>query len=221
MIQQRNRFILAIFMAFVALLAGCSTTAKQTVPQDTDPESILSAIFDLEGIKSATSVVTEPLTETSEIEENISIRYQYAFLVKGAINQDNQAVADRLYVVSAVENMRNDMEISIQYTSGTINGEVAEHNPRHRPITVKVCQDDAKSPPCETDDSKSYEADAHFFSLDEFPAFRSHDNVVDMSVRYALGKNKKELREQYLSDSGLQNSGEANVSLKLPDTFVK
>lgn len=220
MIQKRNRFVIAIVMAFTALFAGCSTSVKQTVPQDTDPESILNAIYDLEGIQSASSVVTEPLTEISEIEENISIRYQYAFLVKGAVDQNNQAVPDRLYVVSAVENTREDLEISIQYTNGAINGEIAKHNPRHRPITVKICQDDSKSP-CGADDSKSYEADAFVFSLDEFPAFRSHSNVVDISVYYALGKNKKELREQYLSDSGLQNTDKANVSLKLPDTFVK
>ncbi|WP_242615037.1 hypothetical protein [Paenibacillus solani] len=208
-------------MAFATLLAGCSPFVKQTVPQDTNPESIISAIYDLEGIKFVGSVNTEPLTEISEIEENISIHHQYAFLVKGAVNRDNQTVPDRLYVVSAVENTRKDQEISIQYIDGSINGEIAKNNPRHLPINVKVCPDDSKSP-CGADDSKTYKADAVVFSLDHFPAFQSDGNVVDISVKYALGKNKKELREQYLSDSGLQQyTDKANVSLKLPDTFVK
>ncbi|WP_259445454.1 hypothetical protein [Paenibacillus lautus] len=80
--RKKNRYVIAIFMAFAALFTGCSTSVKQTVPQNTDPESMLSVIYDVEGIKSAGSVNTEPLTEISEIEENISIRYQYAFLVK-------------------------------------------------------------------------------------------------------------------------------------------
>ncbi|WP_194541079.1 hypothetical protein [Paenibacillus sp. JZ16] len=220
MIHKKNRYVIAIFMAFAALLTGCSTSVKQTVPQNTDPESILSVIYDVEGIKSAGSVNTEPLTEISEIEENISIRYQYAFLVKDAVNQNNQAVPDRLYVVSAVENTRKDREISVQYIDGSINGVIAERNPPHLPITVNICPDDSKSP-CGADGSKTYQADAFVFSLDQFPAFRSHDNVVDISVKYALGKNKKELREQFLSDSGLQDTDKAIVSLKLPDTFVK
>ncbi|WP_258394687.1 hypothetical protein [Paenibacillus sp. MDMC362] len=189
MIRKKNRYIIAIFMAFAALFTGCSTSVKQTVPLNTDPESILSALYDLDGIKSAGSVNTEPLTEISEIEDNISIRYQYVFLVKDAVNENNQAVPDRLYVVSAVENTRNDREISIQYTDGSINGETAKHNPRHRPITVDICPDDSKSP-CEADDSKTYQANAVAFSLDQFPAFRSHDNVVDISVKYALGKRR-------------------------------
>lgn len=122
-------------MAFATLLAGCSPSVKQTVPQNTNPESILSAIYDLEGIKFVGSVNTEPLTEISEIEENISIRYQYAFLVRDAVNQNNQAVPDRLYVVSAVENTRKDQEISIQYIDGSINGEIAKNNQRHLPLT--------------------------------------------------------------------------------------
>lgn len=220
MIRKKNRYVIAIFMAFAALFTGCSTSVKQTVPLNTDPESILSVIYDLEGIQSAGSVNTEPLTELSEIEENISIRYQYVFLVKDAVNQNNQAVPDRLYVVSAVENTRKDREISIQYIDGSINGEIVKNNPRHLPITVNLCPDDSKSP-CGTDDSRTYKATAVVFSLDQFPAFRSHGNVVDISVKYALGKNKKELREQYLSDSGLQETDDAVVSLKLPDTFVK
>lgn len=220
MIRQKNRYLIAIFMAFAALFTGCSTSVKQTVPQNTDPESILSAIYKLEGIKSAGSVNTEPLIEISEIEDNISIRYQYVFLVKDAVNQNNQAVPDRLYVVSAVENTRKDREISIQYIDGSINGEIVKNYPRHLPITVNLCPDDSKSP-CGADDSKTYKADAVVFSLDQFPAFRSHNNVVDISVKYALGKNKKELREQFLSDSGLQETDDAVVSLKLPDSFVK
>lgn len=133
MIRKKNRYVIAIFMALAALFTGCSTSVKQTVPQNTDPESILSVIYDLEGIKSAGSVNTEPLTDISEIEENISIRYQYVFLVRDAVNQNNQAVPDRLYVVSAVENTRKDREISIQYIDGSINGEIAEHNPRMIP----------------------------------------------------------------------------------------
>lgn len=219
-IRKKNRYVIAIFMAFAALFTGCSTSVKQTVPLNTDPESILSAIYELEGIKSAGSVNTEPLAEISEIEDDISIHYQYVFLVKDAVNQNNQAVPDRLYVVSAVENTRKDREISIQYIDGSINGETAKHNPRHRPITINLCPEDSKSP-CGADDSKTYQANAVVFSLDQFPAFRSHGNVVDISVKYALGKNKKELREQFLSDSGLQNTGKAVVSLKLPDTFVK
>lgn len=217
-IRKKNRYLIAIFMAFAALFTGCSTSVKQTVPHNTDPESILSALYDLDGIKSAGSVNTEPLAE--EIEDNISIRYQYVFLVKDAVNENNQAVPDRLYVVSSVENTRNDREISIQYTDGSINGETAKHNPKNRPITVNICQDDSKSP-CGADDSKTYQANAVVFSLDQFPAFRSHGNFVDISVKYALGKNKKELREQFLSDSGLQDTGKAVVSLRLPDTFVK
>lgn len=219
MIHKKNRFLIAIFMAFAALLAGCSTSVKQTVPQNTDPESILSVIYESEGIKSAGSVNIEPLTEISEIEENISIYYQYAFLVRDIIKQDNQTVPDRLYVVSAVENTRKDQEISIQSISGSINGEIVMKNPRHLIFNAK-CPDDSKSP-CGDHDSKTYKADAAVFSLDQFPAFKSDRNVVEISVRYALGKNKKELREQYLSDSGLQNTGKAVVSLKLPDTFVK
>ncbi|PJN50211.1 hypothetical protein PAEVO_52550 [Paenibacillus sp. GM2FR] len=139
--------------------------------------------------------------------------------MKDAVNQNNQAVPDRLYVVSAVENTRKDHEIS-QYIDGSINWEIAKHDPRHLPITVNICPDDSKSP-CGADDSKTYKADAVVFSLDQFPAFRSHGNVVDISVKYALGKNKKELREQFLSDSGLQETDDAVVTLKLLDTFVK
>ncbi|MGE7827535.1 hypothetical protein [Paenibacillus sp. NPDC093718] len=56
MIHKKNRYVIAIFMAFAALFAGCSTSVKQTVPQNTDPESILNVIYDLEGIKSAATV---------------------------------------------------------------------------------------------------------------------------------------------------------------------
>ncbi|MHA2854200.1 hypothetical protein ACXZ7E_09435 [Paenibacillus lautus] len=110
MIRKKNRYVMAIFIAFAALFTGCSTSVKQTVPLNTDHESILSVIYDLEGIQSAGSANTEPLTEISEIEDNISIRYQYVFLVKDAFNQNNQAVPDRLYVVSSVENTRKDRE---------------------------------------------------------------------------------------------------------------
>jgi hypothetical protein len=141
-------------------------------------------------------------------------------MVKDAVNQNNQAVPDRLYVVSAVENTRKDREISVQYIDGSINGEIAKNNPQHLPITVNLCPDESKSP-CGADDSKTYKADAVVFSLDQFPALRSHGNVVDISVKYALGKNKKELCEQFLSDSGLQETDDAVVSLKLPDTLVE
>lgn len=182
-------------MAFAALLTGCSTSVKQTVPQNTDPKSMLSVIYDLEGIKSASSVKTEPLTEISEIEDNISIRYQYVFLVKDAVNHNNQAVPDRLYVVSAVENTRKDREISIQYIDGSINGEIVKNNPRHLPITVKICQDDSKSL-CEAEDSKTYQANAIVFRWTNSP-FRSHGNVVDFSVKYALGKSKKSFESNF------------------------
>lgn len=47
-----------------------------------------------------------------------------------------------------------------------------------------------------------------YFNLDQFKSFKpKHENIVDISVSYALGASKKELREQFLSDPDCRMSG--------------
>lgn len=213
-----KRLLLIIFAALTALLGGCSASSKQTVPQDPDPDAVLKALLDVEHIKSAKSVSTHPLSEISEIEDHISIRYQYAFLVKGAVDEQNNALPNKLYVTSAVENTKKDREISIQFIDGSINGEIRKLNPKHRTFTVNPCGQESGSD-CEDGHMAPYEAEAFIFSMDDFPELKPQPNVVDISVNYALANSKKELREQFLSDRGLQEMEKAEVSLKLPISF--
>ncbi|MGN7356661.1 hypothetical protein ACTHPF_04800 [Paenibacillus sp. SAF-054] len=216
--QVNKRLLLIIFAALTALLGGCSASSKQTVPQESDPDAILKALFDVEHIKSAKSVITHPLSEISEIEDHISIRYQYAFLVKGAVDEKNNAVPNKLYITSAVENTKKGREISIRYIDGGINGEIRKQNPKHRTFTVNPCGQETGSD-CEDGQMAPYEAEAVIFSVDDFPELKPQQNVVDISVKYALANSKKELREQFLSDRGLQERDKAEVSLKLPMSF--
>ncbi|MEK6989628.1 hypothetical protein NST08_05165 [Paenibacillus sp. FSL K6-1566] len=103
---------------------------------------------------------------------------------------------------------RKDREISVQYIDGSINEEIAKNNPQHLPNTVNLCPDDS-NPLAELMIRRLIKQIRLFFRwTDQFPALRSHGNVVDISVKYALGKNKRELREQFLSDSGLQETND-------------
>ncbi len=213
-----KRLLLIIFAALTALLGGCSASSKQTVPQDPDPDAVLKALLDVEHIKSAKSVSTHPLSEISEIEDHISIRYQYAFLVKGAVDEQNNALPNKLYVTSAVENTKKGREISIQFIDGGINGEIRKLNPKHRTFTVNPCGQESGSD-CEDGHMAPYKAEAFIFSMDDFPELKPQPNVVDISVNYALANSNKELREQFLSDRGLQEMEKAEVSLKLPISF--
>ncbi|MBQ4897975.1 hypothetical protein KB559_03900 [Paenibacillus sp. Marseille-P2973] len=218
MMKAKRSIVIMIFIALFALLAGCNVSHKQTVPEDTDPDSLLQSLYTAEHIKSVKSAIIEPLNKSSEIEQGIRIYYQYAILLKGAVDQENKDIANQLYIVTAVENTQENREISVQYIGGSLNGEIRELRPRHKTFQVNACRTESDSP-CDSGDPTSYEAYAVIFSLDEYSALEEQGNVVDITVRYALGKNKKELREQFLSDSGLQETGKAAVSFQLPAAF--
>lgn len=217
----KSRIVLRCLALFflIALLPACSVAKKQIVPQDVGPEALLHGLYERESIQSVKSVSTLPLHEISEIDTNMNLYYQYAFLVKGAVNQENNPVPDKLYVIAAVENRREDQEVSIEDFEGNINGEIVNMAPRHHTFDVNVCYGKTKS---ECDPKKNPPIQVHsiYFDLDQFKSFKpKQENIVDISVSYALGASKKELREQFLSDSGLQNVGEESVTLQLPADF--
>ncbi|MDR9854228.1 hypothetical protein RJP21_11505 [Paenibacillus sp. VCA1] len=212
-----NRFL--IIFLIIALLSSCNVAKKQIVPQDVEPETILYGLYNFKNIKSVKSVSRLPLNEISEIADDIHIYYQYAFLIKGAVSQQNYPIPDQLYVIAAIDNQRENGEMNINRIEGTINGKYALLQPDDRKFDVNVCYGKTKSE-CNPKKNPPYQVRSIAFELDKFESFKAKQkNIVDISVQYAFGKSKKELRGRFFSESGLGYSGERSVSFELPAEF--
>ncbi|WP_160044770.1 MULTISPECIES: hypothetical protein [Paenibacillus] len=218
MIKSLGNRLLIIFL-IIALLSGCSIAKKQIVPQDVDPAAILHGIYNFENIKSVKSVSQVPLNEISKLADDIDIHYQYAFMVKGAVDQQNNPFPDMLYVIAAIENRREHGEMDIYKVEGNINGNYSLLRPRYHLFDVNVCYGKTKSE-CNPKKHPPYEAIGITFELDKFKDFRpKKKNTVNIEIGFAFGKSKNELRGNFFNDAGPQKTGGKWDPLELPADF--
>lgn len=216
-LTKKISLLLAAVFLFM-IISCCSATEKQVVSSGGDAKSIFKQLSKKEKIHSYDAMSSQALDEVVDLEEGIRVHYQYAYHVKGIIDTYNKETGlkhDKMYVVYAIENSHDNKAVQVD-SKIAFNGDEEYERTVSSEFEIDVCRgkwfcSSKKNPP--------YKAEALKIPLEEVAVKKDQEIKLDIIMDYAFGKSKKDLVNQFFSDSGYLDESSTSITLSLPKEF--